>query len=124
MVNVARRNNLPWDAILGSEIAQGHKAQPKVYLMTCDAFNLKPEQVMMCAAHSGDVSFDGEHCERKQQRKHRPRSCDDSTDDATPKPDRIFGKDKVEDRKHCIGVLPGAWPQNPSFLARRAACSV
>src|SRR5260370_36261631 len=24
MANVARRNNLPWDAILGSEIAQGH----------------------------------------------------------------------------------------------------
>jgi 2-haloacid dehalogenase len=24
--------------------------------MTCEAFNLKPEQVMMCAAHSGDLS--------------------------------------------------------------------
>ena len=56
MADVARRNNLPWDAILGSEIAQGYKPQPKVYLMTCAAFNLKPEQVMMCAAHSGDLS--------------------------------------------------------------------
>src|SRR6516164_9238764 len=56
MAAVARRNNLPWDAILGSEIAQGYKPQPKVYLMTCEAFNLKPEQVMMCAAHSGDLS--------------------------------------------------------------------
>jgi hypothetical protein len=25
MADVARRNNLPWDAILGSEIAQGYK---------------------------------------------------------------------------------------------------
>jgi 2-haloacid dehalogenase len=56
MADVARRNNLPWDAILGSEIGQGYKPQPKVYLMTCEAFNLKPEQVMMCAAHSGDLS--------------------------------------------------------------------
>jgi 2-haloacid dehalogenase len=56
MADVARRNNIPWDAILGSEIAQGFKPQPKVYLMTCEAFNLKPEQVMMCAAHSGDLS--------------------------------------------------------------------
>jgi 2-haloacid dehalogenase len=56
MADVARRNNLPWDAILGSEIAQGYKPQPKVYLATCEAFNLKPEQVMMCAAHSGDLS--------------------------------------------------------------------
>ena len=55
MADVARRNNLPWDAILGSEIAQGYKPQPKVYLATCEAFNLKPEQVMMCAAHSGDL---------------------------------------------------------------------
>jgi 2-haloacid dehalogenase len=56
MADVARRNNLPWDAILGSEIAQGYKPQPKVYLMTCEAFNLKPEQVMMCAAHSDDLA--------------------------------------------------------------------
>jgi 2-haloacid dehalogenase len=56
MADVARRNNLPWDAILGSEIAQGYKPQPKVYLMTCEALNLKPEQVMMCAAHSDDLS--------------------------------------------------------------------
>jgi 2-haloacid dehalogenase len=53
--HVARRNALPWDAILGSEIAQGYKPQPKVYLATCEAFNLKPEQVMMCAAHSNDL---------------------------------------------------------------------
>jgi 2-haloacid dehalogenase len=56
MADVARRNNLPWDAILGSEIAQGYKPQPKVYLLTCEAFNLKPEQVMMCAAHSEDLA--------------------------------------------------------------------
>ena len=56
MADLGRRNNLPWDAILGSEIAQGYKPQPKVYLMTCEAFNLKPEQVMMCAAHSRDLS--------------------------------------------------------------------
>ena len=56
MADVARRNNLPWDAILGSEIAQGFKPQPKVYLMTCEAFNLKPGEVMMCAAHSGDLA--------------------------------------------------------------------
>ena len=56
MADIGRRNNLPWDAILGSEIAQGYKPQPKVYLATCEAFNLKPEQVMMCAAHSNDLA--------------------------------------------------------------------
>ena len=45
MADVARRNDLPWDAILGSEIAQGYKPQPKVYLASGEALNLKPGQV-------------------------------------------------------------------------------
>jgi 2-haloacid dehalogenase len=56
MADLGRRNRLPWDAILGSEIAQDYKPQPKVYLMSCEALNLKPEQVMMCASHSSDLS--------------------------------------------------------------------
>jgi 2-haloacid dehalogenase len=31
MVDLARRNNLPWDAILGSEIAGDYKPKPRVY---------------------------------------------------------------------------------------------
>ena len=61
MADVGRRNKLGWDAILGSEIAQGFKPQAKVYLMTCEAFNLKPNEVMMCAAHSGDLTAAASH---------------------------------------------------------------
>ena len=32
MVDLARRNDLPWDAILGSEIAGDYKPKPRVYL--------------------------------------------------------------------------------------------
>jgi 2-haloacid dehalogenase len=56
MVDIARRNDIRWDAILGSEIAGGYKPQPRVYLGTAEALNLKPEQVMMVAAHSGDLA--------------------------------------------------------------------
>jgi 2-haloacid dehalogenase len=55
MADLARHNNIWWDAILGSEIAQDYKPKPKVYLATAEAFNLRPEQVMMCAAHSSDL---------------------------------------------------------------------
>ena len=55
MADLARHNNIWWDAILGSEIAQDYKPKPVVYLATAEAFNLKPEQVMMCAAHSSDL---------------------------------------------------------------------
>jgi 2-haloacid dehalogenase len=55
MVDIARRNNIPWDAILGSEIARDFKPKPAVYLMTAAALNLQPHEVMMVAAHSDDL---------------------------------------------------------------------
>ena len=56
MVDLARRNDLPWDAILGAEIAGDYKPMPRVYLAACEAFDLKPSQCMMVAAHSRDLA--------------------------------------------------------------------
>ena len=55
MVDLARRNDIGWDAILGAEIAGDYKPKPRVYLATCEAFSLKPSQCMMVAAHSNDL---------------------------------------------------------------------
>ena len=56
MVGIARRNGLPWDAILGSEIAGDYKPKPRVYLAACEALDLPPAECMMVAAHSKDLS--------------------------------------------------------------------
>jgi 2-haloacid dehalogenase len=56
MVDIARRNGLPWDAILGSEVARDFKPKPVVYLTACEAFDLPPSECMMVAAHSSDLS--------------------------------------------------------------------
>jgi 2-haloacid dehalogenase len=56
MVDLARRNNFPWDAILGSEIAGDFKPKPRVYLAACEALDLPPGECMMVAAHSGDLA--------------------------------------------------------------------
>src|SRR5216683_4195034 len=56
MVDLARRNGFPWDAILGSEIAGDFKPKPRVYLAACEAFDLPPGDCMMIAAHSNDLS--------------------------------------------------------------------
>jgi 2-haloacid dehalogenase len=56
MVDLARRNGLPWDAILGSEVAHDFKPKPVVYLAACEAFSLPPSDCMMVAAHSNDLS--------------------------------------------------------------------
>ncbi len=56
MVDLARRNDFPWDAILGAEVAGDYKPKPRVYLAACEAFDLKPAQCMMVAAHSSDLA--------------------------------------------------------------------
>lgn len=56
MVDLARRNNFPWDAILGAEIAGDYKPKLRVYQVAAEAFGLKYEQVMMVAAHSNDLA--------------------------------------------------------------------
>ena len=55
MVDLARRNNFPWDAILGAEIAGDYKPKPRVYLAACEAFDLPPADCMMVAAHTNDL---------------------------------------------------------------------
>ena len=59
MVDLARRNNFGWDAILGAEVAGDYKPKPRVYLAACEALALRPEQCMMVAAHSNDLAAAG-----------------------------------------------------------------
>jgi 2-haloacid dehalogenase len=54
-VGLARRNNFPWDAILGAEVAGDYKPKPRVYLSACEAFDLEPDACMMVAAHTNDL---------------------------------------------------------------------
>lgn len=56
MVDLARRNGFPWDAILGAEVARAYKPMPVVYLSAAAAFGLEPEETLMVAAHSSDLA--------------------------------------------------------------------
>lgn len=55
MVDLARRNSLPWDAVLGAETAGDYKPKPRVYLAACEALDLPPASCMMVAAHTSDL---------------------------------------------------------------------
>jgi len=56
MVDLARRNGLPWDAILGAEFARDYKPKAVVYQSAASAFDCEPAQVLMVAAHSNDLA--------------------------------------------------------------------
>ena len=55
MANLAKFGGLPWDAILGSELARHYKPDREVYVSAHYYLDLKPEEVMMCAAHVSDL---------------------------------------------------------------------
>jgi 2-haloacid dehalogenase len=56
MIDMAKRAGLPWDAILGAEVAQAYKPTPEAYLRTADMLMLEPEQICLVAAHNGDLA--------------------------------------------------------------------
>ena len=55
MTRLARFGGLPWDCILGAEIAQAYKPQAEVYHAAAKALRLDPSQVVMVAAHNDDL---------------------------------------------------------------------
>jgi len=56
MTWLAKYANLPWDAILGAPVARNYKPEPEVYTASVSALGLNPEEVMMVAAHNGDLA--------------------------------------------------------------------
>lgn len=55
IVNMAKRAGLPWDCVLGAETARTYKPLPEAYLAACRHLGLPPDEVMMVAAHNGDL---------------------------------------------------------------------
>ncbi|MDR5760296.1 haloacid dehalogenase type II [Caballeronia sp. LZ035] len=56
MVDMAKRAGLPWDAILGAEIARIYKPAPEAYLRTAEVLMLPPDEVCLVAAHNNDLA--------------------------------------------------------------------
>ena len=56
MVDLARRNGFAWDAILGAELAREYKPKALVYTSAAAAFDCKPGETLMVAAHSSDLA--------------------------------------------------------------------
>ena len=96
MVDLARRNNIPWDAILGSDVARDFKPKPGVYLAACDAFNLEPAQCMMVAAHTRDLVAAAK-CGLRTGHIARPNEYGPNTGEAAPTaPVDVAGKDLAD----------------------------
>jgi 2-haloacid dehalogenase len=56
LTRLAKNAGLPWDVILGAETARAYKPLPQAYLASAALLNLDPAQVMLVAAHNGDLA--------------------------------------------------------------------
>lgn len=56
MTAMAKRAGIPWDAILGAEVAQAYKPQPEAYLRTAEVLMIRPDELCLVAAHNGDLA--------------------------------------------------------------------
>ena len=55
MTNMAKNGGLPWDCILGAELARHYKPDPESYMTAVQLLGMNPEEVMMVAAHQNDL---------------------------------------------------------------------
>jgi len=55
LVNMAKSAGLPWDTVLSAELFHHYKPDREVYLGAADLLGCKPAELMMVAAHTGDL---------------------------------------------------------------------
>lgn len=56
LVDMAKYAGLPWDVVLGSDIGRSYKPDPAAYRTPARLLGLRPGEVMLIAAHNGDLA--------------------------------------------------------------------
>ncbi|HLH30814.1 MAG TPA: haloacid dehalogenase type II, partial [Terriglobia bacterium] len=56
LTDMAKHAGLPWDLILSAELARHYKPDKEAYLTAVELLDLKPDEVMMVAAHINDLN--------------------------------------------------------------------
>jgi 2-haloacid dehalogenase len=56
LTRLAKNVDLPWDVVLGAETARAYKPLPEAYRAAARLLNLEPREVMLVAAHNGDLA--------------------------------------------------------------------
>ena len=61
LTNMAKYAGMPWDLILSAEMFEHYKPDPETYLGAARLLCLQPGEVMMVAAHNGDLKAAQKH---------------------------------------------------------------
>ena len=52
---MAKRAGLPWDCVISAELFHHYKPDPEAYLGCADLLDVAPGELMLVAAHPGDL---------------------------------------------------------------------
>lgn len=61
LTEMAKFGGLPWDLVMSAELFKHYKPDPETYLGAAALLCLRPEQVMMVAAHNNDLKAAQKH---------------------------------------------------------------
>jgi 2-haloacid dehalogenase len=59
LTNMAKHADLRWDCVLSAELSGHYKPDAEAYLKAAELLGLAPDEVMMVAAHNGDLAGAG-----------------------------------------------------------------
>lgn len=86
LTNMAKRAGIPWDLILSAELSGHYKPDEEAYLTAVDLLDLRPEEVVMVAAHERDLDASREAGLRTAY-VHRPSEWGPERADELERPD-------------------------------------
>jgi 2-haloacid dehalogenase len=72
LINMAKNSGIPWDHCFSGETFHHYKPDPESYLGVVDSMYLEPHQVMLVAAHNGDLRA-AQKCGLSTGFVHRPK---------------------------------------------------
>jgi 2-haloacid dehalogenase len=88
LTNMAKHGGLPWDVILSTELVRHYKPDRETYLMPGEFWDVAPANVMMVAAHSGDLDA-AKKLGLKTAYVHRPLEFGPARTPTAPEPGRF-----------------------------------
>jgi len=86
MVNLAKHGGLPWDMVLGAELARHYKPCPDAYKKSVAFLRLEPAECVMVAAHNRDLAAAAQ-CGLKTAFVPRPKEFGANAESPIGKPD-------------------------------------
>ncbi|MEO1018811.1 MAG: haloacid dehalogenase type II [Pseudomonadota bacterium] len=104
LANMAKRAGLPWDLIFSAELCRRYKPDPLTYRMTFELLDLQPAEVMMVAAHNGDLIAAAEQGLRtafvRRATEYGPRQ----RQDLEPEPGFDYAAESIEELADQLGA--------------------